>query len=265
MACDKALLTQAYVDGELDPAAALDIEGHLASCAECRALAVATGELSQSLRLVPRHRSAPPALASRILRALDEIDAKPAASEGWVRRLRRFLVTHRQWLAGALSGAAFAGAVAAAVLLALPSPEDDRVIDELASAHVRSLMAPRLVDTGSTDRVKISGWFKGRVDVAPPVADLSAQGYDLLGGRVEFIDSKRVAALVYSHGTHTINLFIWSDYENEQPSGAIDHDGYHLVMWNAHGLVFCAVSDDGIADLQAMAKLVSAEANNAKD
>jgi anti-sigma factor RsiW len=261
MTCDKALLTQAYVDGELDPGAALEIESHLAGCAECRALVVATGELSHSLRAVPRHRAAPPALESRILRALDEIDGRPAVAEGWARGLRRFVAGRRQWFSGAASGLAFAGVIALAVLVIQPSDDSDHVVDELAGAHVRSLMAQHLLDIGSSDRKTVSPWFEGRVDVAPPVADLSAQGYELLGGRAEFIDGKRVAAIVYSHGAHYINLFIWSDYEADTLPSTADRNGYHLVMWRAHGLEFCVVSDDKADDLQGMAKLVMAQAD----
>ena len=169
MACDRTLLTQAYVDGELDPAAALAVESHLPSCAECRELAAATGALIESLRALPRHRAAPPGLEARILRALDDLEGHAAASDGWLIRFRRFVASRRQWFAGATSGIAVAGAVAAAILISAPSSEDDRVLAELASAHVRSLMAQHLLDIGSSDNQTVAPWFKGRVDVAPPV------------------------------------------------------------------------------------------------
>ncbi len=164
----------------------------------------------------------------------------------------------RQWFSGAAAGLAFGGAVAVAVMMSLIPSENDQVIGELTDAHVRSLMAQHLLDIGSSDRQTVAPWFKGRVDVAPPVADLSGQGYELLGGRAEFIDGRRVAAVVYSRGAHYVNLFIWSDYDGERPSGTGARDGYNLVMWSARGLVFCAVSDDDTAHLQTLQKQVNA-------
>jgi len=257
MACDRTLLTQAYVDGELDSGAALEVEKHLPTCAECQALAAETGALTDSLRALPRRRAAPPGLEARILRALDDLEGRPTVTDGWVERLRRFVAARRQWLAGVASGLAVAAAVAAAVLISLPSSENDRVIEELASAHVRSLMAQHLLDIGSSDAHTVAPWFKGRVDVAPPVADLSAQGYELLGGRAEYIDGKRVAAIVYGRDAHYVNLFVWSDYDGDHPKGFVARDGYNLKMWSAHGLVFCAVSDDDSAHLQSLAKQIN--------
>lgn len=264
MACDKALLVQAYVDGELDPAAALEVESHLAACADCRALASATGLVRQALQSLPRRRTAPPGLERRILRALNDADAQSGAAPSLWARLNRFFAARRQWFAGAASGIAFAGAVAVAVVLALPSDDEDQVVDELASAHLRSLMAQHLLDVGSSDSQTVAPWFKGRVDVSPPVADLSAQGFELLGGRADYIDGKRVAAIVYSEGPHIINLFVWAAYE-EEPSGVAERNGYHLLMWSAHGLVFCAVSDTSLSDLKKLSRLVTPSAQTTED
>jgi anti-sigma factor RsiW len=248
MACDRALLVQAYVDGELDPAAALEIESHLAGCADCRALAAATGAMHGAMGAPPRRHTAPPNLERRILRALDDVDRQSNTAPSLAARLGRFLGARRQWFAGAASGVAFAGAVAVAVVLSLPEAGDDHVVDELAGAH--------LLDVGSSDSQTVAPWFKGRVDVSPPVADLSAQGFELMGGRADYVDGKRVAAIVYGEGSHIINLFVWAAYEDE-PSGVAERNGYHLFMWSSHGLVFCAVSDTSASDLKKFSRLVT--------
>jgi len=262
MACDRTLLSQAYLDGELDPAAALAIEAHLAECAECSALIAANGSLSAALRQVPRRHAAPHGLEARIQRALDGVDDQPAR-EHWRNRVRRFVVARRQWLGGAAAGIVFAGAVAAALVLALSPSDKDEVLDELAGANTRTLIAQHPVDIESSDVAKLRPWFTRRVALAPPIADLSAAGFQLVGGRAEFIDGKRVAALIYLHDTHYLSLLVWSSYDSEVEPGVDDRDGYHLVMWTGHGLVFCAVSDESVATLQNVAKLINAEADRA--
>jgi len=261
MACDRILLTQAYLDGELDPAAALETEAHLAGCAECTGLIAANGSLSAALRQVPRHRAAPPGLEMRIRRALDGAEGSTVRPSP-MRRLGEALAAHRQWWGGAAVGAAFAAAVAVAVVLLTAAPNDE-VIDELAAANTRTLIAQHPADIESTDTARLQTWFTRRVALAPPIVDLGSAGYQLIGGRAEFIDGKRVAALIYGRDTHYLSLFIWSDYDSEVPPGVAERDGYHLVMWSAHGLVFCAVSDESVATLQAVAKLVNAAADKA--
>jgi anti-sigma factor RsiW len=263
MACDKVLLTQAYLDGELDPAAALEIEAHLGACASCRQLIANVTELRDALRTVPRHHPLPPGLEARILIALDEADrAENGKRSLWPAGLRRFLATRRQWLVGAMSGAALAAAVAIALVVLLPSEDDSRFVDNLADAHVRSLMAQHLLDVGSSDTKTVSPWFKGRVDVAPPVVDLTAQGFALEGGRADYVDGKRVAAIVYSHGSHVVNLFVWADYEEMSGASAAERDGYHLFMWPRHKLAFCAVSDMSVDELKTLAHAVNAGMEN---
>lgn len=258
MACDKALLTQAYLDGELDPAATLEIEAHLEACASCRQLVANITELREGLRAVPRHHPLPAGLEARILIALDDADRSESGRRSlWPTGLRRFLATRRQWLVGAMSGAALAGAVALALVMLLPGEDDDRFVDNLADAHVRSLMAQHLLDIGSSDTRTVSPWFKGRVDVSPPVVDLTAQGFELQGGRADYVDGKRVAAVVYVHGTHVVNLFVWSDYEEMSGASSAERDGYTLFMWPRHKLAFCAVSDLSATELKTLAHAVN--------
>jgi len=206
---------------------------------------------------LPRRQPAPVALEKRLLRALD-VEAGPVAGGRWIGRARRYVADRRQWFGGAAAGAAFAAAVAVILVLALPRSEPDELFDELAAANTRILIAQHAVDIESTDTAKLSMWFNHRTALAPPIADLSAQGFQLLGGRAEYIGGKRVAALVYGHDTHFINLFVWSDYESAIAPGSADRDGFHFVMWSGNGLVFCLVSDESMPTLQTVAKLVTA-------
>jgi anti-sigma factor RsiW len=198
----------------------------------------------------------PLGLEARILRALDGVESGERMS--WFVRMRRTLAERRQWLVGAMSGAALAAAVAVALIVLLPSEDDDRFVDNLADAHVRSLMAQHLLDIGSSDTKTVSPWFKGRVDVSPPVVDLTAEGFELVGGRADYVDGKRVAAIVYSRGTHVVNLFVWSDYEEMNGASSAERDGYTLFMWPKHKLAFCAVSDMSVDELKTLAHAVNA-------
>jgi len=264
MACDKALLVHAYIDGELDPAAVLDIEAHIGACGDCRELLTSMTELRDALRAVPQRAPVPPGLASRIGKALDRVDAEAGEKSGWLVRLGHFAVRYRQWLGGTVTGAAVAAGIAVALLLSAPSEDDDRVASELADAHLRSLMPDHLVDLSSSDQKTIAPWFKSQVDAAPPVIDLHAQGFDLKGGRTDVIDGKRVAVVVYRQGSHVVNLFVWADYELDHPSTAM-RAGYNLLMWPQRHLAFCAVSDIGVAQLKTLARAVNAGMASAND
>ncbi|HEY1719948.1 MAG TPA: zf-HC2 domain-containing protein [Magnetospirillaceae bacterium] len=257
MACDKTLLVHAYLDGELDPAAALQFDSHLGACAECQAALANATEIRDALRASRRRHIAPSNLTLRIAAALDAVDAETMREPNWFARLGRFVATRRQWFAGAISGVAAAAAVAIALVVLLPSDDDDRVVDELANAHLRSLMPAHLLDVSSSDEKTVAPWFKAQVETAPPVFDFHAQGFDLEGGRTDVIDGRRVAVVVYRHDDHVVNLFVWSDYELDHASAAA-RAGYNLFMWPQRHLALCAVSDISVTDLKTLAHSVNA-------
>jgi anti-sigma factor RsiW len=257
MACDKSLLAQAYLDGELDPPAVLEIEAHIAACAECQRLVAGITELRNALRTVPQHRPASPRLAARIAAALDVADGHAPARPGWGARLKDAILERRQWIAGAITGAAVAAAVAVAVVLLLPSEDHDMMMEQLANAHMRSLMPSHLVDLASADQKTVAPWFRHQVDEAPPVIDLHEQGFELAGGRTDVIGGRRVAVVVYRQGDHVVNLFDWADYEMDRPVGGA-RDGYNLWIWPQRHMAFCAVSDLGMTELRTLARGVNA-------
>jgi anti-sigma factor RsiW len=232
---DKELLLHALVDGELDAGNVLALEAHTATCANCAAELAAIREVRARLQAAPLGYSAPHSLLERLAAALAEAEAPPP-------RRRRGMGLETWVLSG--TGAAIAASFALAALV----PAGASLQLELVDAQARSLQASHLVDVETSDRHTVKPWFNGKIDFAPPVVDLAPQGYPLVGGRLDRIHGRRVAALVFHRRAHVINLFVWP---GDAPAEAHleRKEGYSLVRWGAGGLVFWAVSDVDSPDL----------------
>ena len=251
MQCAEQLRVQAYFDAELDALAAADVERHLEHCPQCRALLDELLALRERLRALPR-QAAPAALRERIAGAL-----AAAAPPAVVRRRPRAWRLPAFWL-GALGGLGAAAAAALAVLLLAPLLQAP-LLDEVVTAHVRSLLPEHLTDVISTDRHTVKPWFAAHADVSPVVADFGTQGYQLLGGRADYFDRQRVATLVYRHGAHLINVFSWAAGRQSLPRSAT-RSGYHLACWRDGNLQYCAVSDAGWDELEHLVGLLQQQA-----
>jgi anti-sigma factor RsiW len=156
---------------------------------------------------------------------------------------------------GALSGAvATALAASIALFVLLPRPAD-RMADDVVAAHLRSLVGNHLIDVASSNHHVVKPWFAGRADISPPVADFAGQGFALAGGRIDFVDGRRAAVVVYRHGGHVVNVFAWKD-DGSVPPGAHSLNGFHLLSWKEGGLMLCAVSDTAPQELRALADLI---------
>lgn len=161
-----------------------------------------------------------------------------------------------QGLAWFGTGAATAWGLAL-VLLATPIPPADALAEGVTSNHVRSLMASHLADVASSDHHTVKPWFAGKLDFSPPVVDLAAEGFPLTGGRLDYLDGRTVAALVYRSGPHVINLFVWPAADAKaQPTTLSARQGYQLVHWAQGGMQAWAVSDLNAAELQNFAALL---------
>jgi anti-sigma factor RsiW len=129
------------------------------------------------------------------------------------------------------------------------------VLDEIVTAHVRSLMPEHLTDVVSTDRHTVKPWFAGHADVSPVVVDFSDEGYRLIGGRADYVERQRAAVVVYQRGAHVINVFAWVAGQGTFPE-ATARNGYHLAFWRVGNLQYCAVSDAGWDELRGLVQLL---------
>jgi anti-sigma factor RsiW len=253
--CAEALRVQAYFDGEVDAVSALEVERHAGHCAECRALLGHLAETRARMREELEFHNAPPQLRASIDRLLDR-EVRGAAEEG----APRVRPTPRRrapplWL-GAFGG--FGAALAAGVALFFVFPlTSNPVLDDVVSAHVRSLMPQHLTDVISTDRHTVKPWFAGHADVSPVVADFADQGYRLVGGRADYFDQQHVAAVVYQHGAHVVNVFAWGAGSRALPEYST-RSGYHIACWKLGNLQYCAIADTGWDELQGLTRLLRA-------
>ena len=246
MNCEQSLLVQAYLDGELDAAEALKAEQHLESCAECQALAADHAEMKAAMTGATYYR-ADAALRAKIGHALDaETRAEDVAEVRAARRRSGF------WLGAGSGAGGMAIAAALAFLMFLPA---DPLVNDLAEAHLRSLMANHLIDVASSDHHTVKPWFAGHADVSPPAEDFQAEGFTLVGGRADYVHGSRAAVVVYRHGAHIINLFTWADRNSRLP-GADSRDGYRMIFWKQNDLDLAAVSDVDQAELDRFVALV---------
>jgi anti-sigma factor RsiW len=250
MECSEAKpLIHGYVDQELDLVRTLDVERHLETCADCAGEWSNVRSVRSALRAPELVHAVPPRLEASIRAAVRR--EAPRRVPGWF-----------GWFTPALAAAA---AVALALFL-LPRARmqtvDDQLAREVIADHARSLLASHLSDVASTDRHTVKPWFNGKIDYAPPVVDLKEQGYPLIGGRLDYLDRRTVAALVYRRRKHTINLFIWPEGRSDGAADAIDgpdhrvisRDGFSIVHWREGGMRFWAISDVAAADLQDFAR-----------
>jgi anti-sigma factor RsiW len=129
--------------------------------------------------------------------------------------------------------------------------------EQIVASHIRSLQPGHLFDVQSTDQHTVKPWFDGKLDFAPPVTDLASQGFPLIGGRLDYLDHRDVAALVYQRQKHFINVFIWpGDPKALKVPEAQSIRGYNVIFWQRSGMNFCAVSDLNAAELEQFAQLL---------
>jgi len=253
MTCAEILRTQAFIDGQARDDDAAVIEAHIAGCAECQAFVADVASLGDALRRRARRHAAPPGLRERVLRALDAEEARQAAigADATPRRRPGF------W-AGLFGGAGATAIAGALALLAITPPSPDGLVDGIADAHINALMAGRQIAVVSTDHHTVKPWFAGRIALSPPVSDFASQGYALTGGRLDHVAGAPAAVVVYQHGKHEIDLFVWADRGERLPGAGLRH-GYHLLVWKRGDLDFAAVSDTAAPELANFVRLVQGE------
>jgi anti-sigma factor RsiW len=243
MNCSEGLKTQALYDGELEGEKAAEAERHAATCEECKNL---LGQLTANRNALRRELSyfgAPDNLRSSILEA---ITAEERA------KIVRFPVAARRFWQGVAAGGLGMAAAAALAVFALLPPESDALVAEVTDAHIRSTGGAHLVDVASADPAQTERWLKAHTGVASPYAD-AATGFSLIGGRADYVYGASSAVTVYRHGGHTVDVFAWAEDEDEALPAQVTNKGYNIVIWKKGSVVFCAISNIPMVELEKLA------------
>jgi anti-sigma factor RsiW len=243
-------LIHAYVDGELDLARSLEVEQHMQECQGCAEAYRNQTILRSAFKNGSLYHPAPEKLEKRIRSSLRR-EAKSEVggrSLGW------------RWLpvGVALAFVLTMPFVIWRVVPGLRTSGDEILAQEIVSNHVRSLqLDSHRADVISSDQHTVKPWFDGKLDFAPPVKDFAGQGFPLIGGRLEYLNNRAVAALIYQRQKHYINLYIWPAGQGN-PTGAVaaKRQGYNLLHWANSGMNYWAISDLNGVELQEFARLV---------
>ena len=236
MTCESAnCLAGAYLDEELDPSVSVQVREHLATCDSCAEALAQLGALRADIREHAPYYRAPSDLQDRIRVAVRRADRQGGGL--W------------RWLAMAASILLAASLAWNVALRQSHSSRADTVSENIFSSHVRSLIGTHLLDVPSSNQHTVKPWFNGKLDFSPDVKDLSMQGFPLIGGRIDYVSDRPVAALVYQRRQHVINLFIWPSATPDSDTEAV-RNGYHMVHWNSAGMAWWAVSDLSAGELR---------------
>ncbi len=242
-------LLQAYEDGELPADERAAIAGHLEGCPDCRSASAELQKLRRRLRAAGTF-AVPPSLEARVRAALGA-ESQVRETIGW-KHMATMAASH---LATAVIGAGLAYAL---ISKAEVGPATTR---DVVTAHVRSLLGDQLLQVASADTHTVRPWFAGKVPFAPGVADLSKQDFPMLGGRLDYLLDRPVAAVVYGRRKHRINVFILPADQVPAMAGDINgaRNGYNVVGWRQAGFAYFAVSDLNPAELQELATALRAQ------
>jgi len=226
----------ALIDGELDPSAAADVRAHFADCADCRREHDVLVDTSRLLKEGLVRHTAPDVLKARLRSSL-------AQSRPFVEPLER---RTRSWITLAAAGVAIAIFSSGITLGVARQAARPSAGDEVLSSHLRSLMPGHLTDVASTNQHNVKPWFNGRVDFSPSVPNLDSLGFPLLGGRLDYVNNRPVAVVVYGRREHKISVYSWPSaggIGTPVSPASSDVRGYHMLTWTADGLTYWAVSD----------------------
>jgi anti-sigma factor RsiW len=247
-------LMHAYIDKELDITSVSTVDEHLQSCAACKRIYDEYSALQSAVRQRASYYTAPAALVHRI-RA--QIGGPAAHSPAKTIKPRRQWFQLGEWLRLGTAVAATA-IVTWMVAPRLISPSQDEAIsDEVIAGYARSGLTNHIADVETSDQHTVKPWLSGKLDFSPRVTDLTAKGFSLVGGRLDYLDNRPVAALVYRHRQHLINLFVWPYSKSDKSSAmqAMSKRGYYLLHWVDAGMTYWAISDVDPADLKAFAEM----------
>jgi anti-sigma factor (TIGR02949 family) len=247
MSCELTKLQlHAYLDGELDAAGIMNFESHMESCTECQSALANEETLRHAITQADLYAPAPAGLRRKIMAQLPA--ERPASN--------RPVAIHAGWRWLALAACLLLAATLGWKMISSRTNPGapDALVAAAVDAHLRSLQPGHLADVPSTDKHTVKPWFDGRLDFAPPVPDLSSEGFPLIGGRLDVLNGKTVAALVYGRRAHMVNVFVWRAIVPAAPQSG-QRQGYQWISWQKDGFSFCAVSDTAPEDLQQLMQL----------
>jgi anti-sigma factor RsiW len=247
MTCNETKnLLNAYVDGELDSAGSIGVEAHVQACPSCLADVENLHALASSIQNGMLRYEAPRQLKRNVHASIRAANPE-TRSTSW----------NWRW------AAAFATALV--ILLVVwglnrqqaNSSEEALLVNDIVSSHVRSMMANHITDVASSDSHTVKPWFGGKLDYSPPAKDLTAQGFRLIGGRLDYLENRPVAALVYQRSQHFINLFVWPSGDTRiKPEDQLARQGYNIIHWTKSGMTYWLVSELNLAELNECARLL---------
>jgi anti-sigma factor RsiW len=233
-----------FLDNEVELATALEMQRHLEECAACEFFVADRLAVRRCLQ-TPELRFVPPAdLRSRIHAQLQTEICPPSTHFNWLQRLQ-----FPNWTLPILAGAAavlicWFGSATFPSQVGSSSGTHNTLSEQLVSNHLRSLVRDHLFDVASSDQHTVKPWFAGKINFSPPVFDFSAQGFKLIGGRLDYVGDQEVAAVVFQHKKHYINLFVWPRNQSSPlPDTILQNEGFNLYGWDANGLTLWAVTD----------------------
>jgi anti-sigma factor RsiW len=246
-------MVQAYADGQLSPAEALEIERHLTGCDNCTTAYRSQHALSAAIGEASLYHQAPATLRDRLADTLADgagsipMPARPSAP-------RR----HPMWWRSlSLAASAIFLVVLTATVVSRwnQTAPEEQTLHDVISSHIRSLMVNHLADVPSSDQHTVKPWFNGKLDFSPSVKDLASDGFPLIGGRIDVIDDRPVAALIYRRHKHYINLFIWPSGQESASQEMTSRRGYNVIHWTQSGMTCWAVSDVNRGELEEFTRL----------
>jgi anti-sigma factor RsiW len=251
--CDDArVLMHGHLDGELDLVDDLEVQRHIEECPRCASEYAALRAMRARLKDDAFRFEAPAALKEKIRRAIPA--PTPSRSNGYQSRRGAWVARAARFAVPMAIGAMLALIIAPRTMAPMV---DQQVANEVVAGHVRSLMATHLMDVASTDQHTVKPWFNGKLDFSPPVNDFVKDGFPLVGGRLDYIEGRPVAALVYQHGKHVINVFMWPTTGTATSAERIETEhGYHVEQMTVAGMNCWIVSDLNQLELDKFAGMI---------
>lgn len=240
----------AYLDQELDLPSVVALDQHLASCPACKALFAQHSALQSGIRKHATYYDAPAGLAERIRARAGAAAPARGSKPGWQ------WPSLPQWLQIGAAVAATAVVSWTAAIQYTSVAEDDAIAEQVIAAHARSVLTGHLADVASSDQHTVKPWLSSKLDFSPPVTDLTGAGFPLVGGRLDYLDHRPVAALVFRHRQHLIDLFVWPARSESRGAAKaeLSRNGFNVVHWRAGDMDYWAISDLNPAEMKDFAQ-----------